>query len=92
MVAAQAGVPVVPVALHGTRSILGSGQGLPRRGAVRIAIGESLARRGTDWTAALVLRDGARAAVLRQGGEPALEPPAEHLRRQVCQKKITPLQ
>jgi 1-acyl-sn-glycerol-3-phosphate acyltransferase len=76
VVAAQTGTPVVPVAIRGTRSILRAGQWLPRRGAVRVHIGAALAPGGTDWTAAIALRDAARDAILRHCGEPALENPA----------------
>ena len=77
VVAAQAGVPVVPLALHGTRSLLRSGQWLPRRGVVRLTFGAPLLPSGTDWTAALQLRDAARAAILRHCGEPDLAPTFE---------------
>jgi 1-acyl-sn-glycerol-3-phosphate acyltransferase len=77
VVAAQAGVPVVPLALHGTRSLLRSGQWLPRRGVVRLTFGVPLLPPGTDWIAALQLRDAARTAILRHCGEPDLSPPFE---------------
>lgn len=77
IVAAQAGVPVVPLALRGTRSILRAKQWLPRRGTLRLTIGEPLAARGTDWTAAIALRDEARASILRYCGEPALDTPVD---------------
>jgi 1-acyl-sn-glycerol-3-phosphate acyltransferase len=77
MIAAQAGVPVVPAAIRGTRSILRSGQWLPRRGAVRLSIGAPLQPQGTDWTAAIALRDASHADILRNCGEPALYNPAE---------------
>ena len=77
MIAAQAGVPVVPVSIRGTRSILRSGQWLPRRGAVRVNIEMPLPPQGTDWAAAIALRDASHADILRNCGEPALHNPAE---------------
>jgi 1-acyl-sn-glycerol-3-phosphate acyltransferase len=70
--AAAAGVPVLPVAIRGTRSILRSGQWFPRRGAIRITIGAPLVAQGSDWSAAIKLRDAARAEILKVCGEPDL--------------------
>jgi 1-acyl-sn-glycerol-3-phosphate acyltransferase len=72
VVAAQAGVPVVPLAINGTRSILRAGQWFPRRGRVRLTIAPPILPQGTDWTAAIKLRDAARAEILRYCGEPDL--------------------
>jgi 1-acyl-sn-glycerol-3-phosphate acyltransferase len=72
MVAAQSGTPVVPVALRGTRSILRDGSWFPRRGTVSVVIGEPVAPQGTDWAAARVLHDAARAHILQWCGEPDL--------------------
>lgn len=69
-VAAQAGVPIVPMTIRGTRVILRDGQWFPRRGAVSITIGKPLLPEGTDWSAALKLRNAARAEILRHCGEP----------------------
>jgi 1-acyl-sn-glycerol-3-phosphate acyltransferase len=77
MIAAQVGVPVVPAAIRGTRSILRSGQWLPRRGAVRLSIEAPLQPQGTDWAAAIALRDASHTDILRNCGEPALYNPAE---------------
>jgi acyl carrier protein len=71
-VAARAGVPVVPVALRGTRTILRGEQWLPRRGPVTVAIGPPLHPAGDDWRAAVALRDGARAWMRERVGEPDL--------------------
>ena len=70
--AAEAGVPVVPVAIRGTRGMLRPGHWFPRRGAIRVTIGAPLRPHGKDWTAALALRDAARAEILRHCGEPDL--------------------
>ncbi len=76
--AAQAGATLVPVALRGTRAILRAGHWFPRRGAVMLTIGEPLTPAGTDWQAALKLRDAARAEILRHCGEPDLGHEAPH--------------
>jgi 1-acyl-sn-glycerol-3-phosphate acyltransferase len=75
--AAEADVPLVPVAIRGTRSILRSDQWFPRRGTISVTIGAPLAPEGTDWSAAIKLRDAARAEILRHCGEPDLadQPP-----------------
>jgi 1-acyl-sn-glycerol-3-phosphate acyltransferase len=74
VVAAQAGVPVVPLALRGTRALLRAEQWLPRRGIVRLTFGMPLRPQGTDWAAAVTLRDAARAEILRHCGEPDMAP------------------
>jgi 1-acyl-sn-glycerol-3-phosphate acyltransferase len=72
VVAARTGVPVVPVAIRGTRSILRADQWFPRRGAVRLTIGTPLTPQGSDWSAAIALRDAARTQILHVCGEPDL--------------------
>ncbi len=70
--AAQGGVPVVPVALTGTRYILRSGSWFPRFGRVRIEVDRPVAPTGSDWTAVLELRDRVRERLLELSGEPDL--------------------
>lgn len=73
VVAANTGVPVVPVAICGTRSILRDGQWWPRRGAITITFGAPLlpvADASDAFAAAVVLRDDARAHIARHCGEP----------------------
>ncbi len=73
VVAAQTGVPVVPVAVRGTRTILRPEHHFPRRGAVDIAVGEPIWPSGTDWAAAVELQRAARDALLCLSGEPDVE-------------------
>ena len=73
LAAAQAGAPVVPVTIRGTRSILRAGSWFPRRGRLEVIIEPPLAPDGADWAAAVRLRDAARALILRHCGEPDLE-------------------
>ncbi len=70
--AARSVVPVVPVALTGTRYILRSGSWFPRFGRARIRIDRPIAPSGSDWTAVLALRDRARERLLELSGEPDL--------------------
>jgi acyl carrier protein len=75
-VAAQAGVPVVPVALRGVRSVLRDGTWYARRGAIAVTVCAPVAPDGDDWAATIRLRDRARAEILKYCGEPDLEPRA----------------
>jgi 1-acyl-sn-glycerol-3-phosphate acyltransferase len=73
LVAAEASVPVVPVTLAGTRSVLRhSGQWFPRRAPIHVHIGEPIHASGTDFNAALALGQAARDAILAAGREPDL--------------------
>ena len=71
-VAAQAGAPVVPVAIRGTRSMLRGDDWFPRRGAVTITVRPPIAPDGSDLAAAVRLRDKVRAEILAYCGEPDL--------------------
>ena len=73
-VAAQAGIPVVPVALRGVRSVLRDGTWFPRRRPIAMTVGEPVQPQGTDWAAAVQLRDKVRAEILKRCGEPDLAP------------------
>lgn len=72
--AVAAGVDVIPIAIHGTRSMLRANSWYPRRGMVTVTIGGPLApdRKLAAWPAALRLRDHARAHILAHCGEPDL--------------------
>jgi 1-acyl-sn-glycerol-3-phosphate acyltransferase len=73
VVAAQAGVSLVPITICGTRSILcGSGPFL-MHGEIRVIVSPPLRPQGADWSAALALRAAARAEILRNSREPDLE-------------------
>lgn len=71
-VAAEAGIPVVPVTITGTRSVLRDGSFFPRPGPVGVVISPLIAPSGTGWSAAVRMRDAARAEILRLCGEPDL--------------------
>ena len=76
--AAEAQVPVVPIAIRGTRSILRGGQWFPRHGVANLTISAPIAPEAAGFEAALKLRDAARAEILNHCGEPDLaEQPAQ---------------
>ena len=71
--AARARVPVVPVAIRGTRPMLRGGQYLPRHGTIVVTVSKPVASPSDvadDFAAGMVLRDAARSAILRGCGEP----------------------
>ena len=70
--AAQSGVPIIPVALRGTRSILRGEQWFPRKGHLRVWIGDPITARSTEFNAAVALRDRIRAEMLQHTQEPDL--------------------
>ena len=74
VVAAQTGVPLLPVTIRGTRSVLRDGSWFARRGPIVVTIAAPLLPSGGDWNAAVALRDAARAEILRHCGEPDLAP------------------
>jgi len=72
VIAAQSGVPVVPVTVRGTRSALRDGQWLFRHSRISVTFSPPIVPGGSDWNAAIQLRDAARAEILRLCGEPDL--------------------
>ncbi|HEY8540006.1 MAG TPA: lysophospholipid acyltransferase family protein, partial [Steroidobacteraceae bacterium] len=71
-IAARVGLPVVPVAIRGTRYILPSGRYLPRFGRIDIEILPPLPVSATDTGAVLAIRDQARSRIVNALGEPDL--------------------
>lgn len=77
--AAQNNIPVVPIAIRGTRSILRSGSWYPRHGRINITIGKAIipeefsGKKSDDqWHVAIQLRDAAREHILQYCGEPEI--------------------
>lgn len=70
--AAEAGIPLVPVTIRGSRSFLRAGSLFPRRVAIRVIVSPAILPQGSDWTASVKLRDEARSALLKHLGEPDL--------------------
>jgi 1-acyl-sn-glycerol-3-phosphate acyltransferase len=77
---AATGVPVVPVVLRGTRSVLRDGRWSPTRYPIAVSVQPTVMPLGRDWAATVRLRDRVREIMLRQCGEPDLRvdapPPA----------------
>lgn len=73
-IAARAGLPIVPVALRGTRYILPSGRFLPRLGVIDVHVLPALGpfRDVESTTAIITTRDQARSRILGALGEPDL--------------------
>jgi 1-acyl-sn-glycerol-3-phosphate acyltransferase len=61
--AVEAGCPVVPVALRGTRTVLPADTWRPRPGRIAVTVLPPLAREGDGWREIVRLRDAAWAAV-----------------------------
>ena len=71
-VAVDAGVPVIPVVIRGTRPILRDHEFLIRRGQVTVIVAPPVHPEGTGWHAGIKLRDQVRKAMLERYGEPDL--------------------
>ncbi|MGB5080059.1 MAG: lysophospholipid acyltransferase family protein, partial [Burkholderiales bacterium] len=72
VIAAQAGVAVVPLTLRGTRSVLRDGQWLFRRGRISATFGAPIEPSAPDWDGAMAMRNRTRAEILRRCAEPDL--------------------
>jgi 1-acyl-sn-glycerol-3-phosphate acyltransferase len=76
--AARNGLPIVPIAIRGTRSILRADSWFPRHGAISATFGEPIIIENTlsgeqdKWSKALQLRDKTREWLLLHCGEPDL--------------------
>ena len=71
-VAAEAGIPVLPGVLRGTRSMLRGEQWFPRWAPLSVDIEEPIKSSGTDFASLLELRDAVRKVILAKCGEPDL--------------------
>ena len=74
-IAAQNNLPVVPLILKGTRTLLPDGAWKPRRTPVEVIIASPIYSRGADWMAARNLSTRARDSILQHSDESDLEPP-----------------
>ncbi len=68
--AAESGIPVVPIIIRGSRRKLRGKEPLPRPGDIEIQVEPAIEPEGSDWEAAIKLRDATRAVILRHCGEP----------------------
>ena len=73
LAASRSGLPVVPVAIRGARTVLRDGSWFPRKGRIEVVIGEPIRPEGREWRSAVKLRDAARMWVLARCGEPDLQ-------------------
>jgi 1-acyl-sn-glycerol-3-phosphate acyltransferase len=69
-IAAEAGKPVVPGILRGTRAMMRGDQWFPRRTPISLSLGEPILPGGTDFASVVGLRDASRAVILAGCGEP----------------------
>ena len=72
VLAAGAAVPVIPVTLSGTRTLLCGESKRPRYSRLAVRVGAPLSAQGAGWDDALALRDAARRQILVPLGEPDL--------------------
>jgi 1-acyl-sn-glycerol-3-phosphate acyltransferase len=77
--AVAANVPVLPIAIRGTRSMLRDVSLFPRRGTITVTIGQPIDPRSLrdasapdPWTTAIKLREATREYILSHCGEPDL--------------------
>ncbi len=71
--AAEAGVPVVPVALVGTRRLLRDGSFVPRQVTLEVHVGTPITPAGSGWHGVIALRDASFEAIAARCGEPRLD-------------------
>ncbi len=72
--AVAAAVPVLPVAIHGSRALLRAEQWLPRHGTITVTLGRPVFAPAMDaFAAAVALRDASRTHILAHCGERDVE-------------------
>lgn len=71
--AVETGVPIVPMALTGTRHVLRSGRLIPSPGRIHLWVGRQVAPEGSGWHAIVSLRDRAAAEIAAHCAEPVLD-------------------
>jgi fatty-acyl-CoA synthase len=71
--AADAGCPVIPMTLRGTRRMLRDGQVIPRKGPVSLRVGAPLSPEGSSFRDLVALRDKAREVIAAGSDEGALD-------------------
>jgi 1-acyl-sn-glycerol-3-phosphate acyltransferase len=71
--AVETGLPVVPMALRGTRQVMRGDRLVPVPGRVTLWIGEPIPPQGEGWRAVVELRDRVAEAIAAECGEPRLD-------------------
>ncbi|MBK8175900.1 MAG: AMP-binding protein [Rhodospirillales bacterium] len=86
--AVEAGLPVLPVVLRGTRAILRGETRVPRRGAISVVITPPQAAddSGDRWAAAVTLRERARQAILSLCDEADAQSAVRHVQAAAVQE------
>jgi fatty-acyl-CoA synthase len=72
-IAVEAGVPVVPIAIHGLRGMMHPDRRVVRPGSVHLRVAPPIAPDGNDWRALVALRDRVAEAIAARCGEPRLD-------------------
>jgi 1-acyl-sn-glycerol-3-phosphate acyltransferase len=72
-IAAERRLPVLPVALRGTRTVWPDESLRLRPAALTVAVGEPLTAADSGWTATVALRDAARTWISTACGEPTVD-------------------
>lgn len=88
-IAAEAGVPVIPVAIRGARKMLRDGSWLMRPVRIKVMICEPEMPAGNDWQDITRLRQTVRAKVAQHCGETSLDLIAAHTVAPKPPKKVT---
>ncbi len=70
--ASKTAMPIIPLAIRGTRSVLRDTQFFPRRGIIDVVAGPAIAPQGDDFNSAIALRDQTRDWILQHCQEPDL--------------------
>ena len=72
-ISSDVGVPICPIALQGTRSILRSGEKLLRPNQVTVTVCDPIIPSGNEWRDVTHLRDKVRDSISKHCGEPVLD-------------------
>lgn len=72
-IATEAEVPVCPIALHGTRSILRAGEWLLSPGRITVTVSKPIMPTGKEWQDVTKLRNAVRLEIAKHCGEPSLD-------------------
>ncbi len=72
LVAAETNTPVMAVSIQGTRTVLRADQWFPRRGRISVHVASPVVADGTDFSAAVRLRETCRKEILMHLNEPDL--------------------
>ena len=88
-IAAEASVPVVPVAIRGARKMLRDGSWLMRPNRIRVTVCDPVMPAGNEWQDITKLRQTVRAKVAQYCGETSLDLIAAHTVAPRAPKKIS---